>query len=274
MSATKILGQFPEPRLAQGFVDFLRAKGVAARLLPQGPDVAVEVALPAPDWVEAAWQHFLTHPLDERYQEASWQSGGDSPSPFQYAKGSRLRLVAGPLTLGLLAVTILVYLSWMMGYAGLYNALAFPRSLTDLSLGDSYRLVTPILLHFSLLHIGFNLLWWWDLGGKLEKREGSLHLLLVTLVTGFAGNLAQFLATGPAFGGLSGVVYGLFGYFWISGLLYPRRGLALPNSLVLFMLAWLVLGFVGIGLPIANQAHLWGLVAGCALAALPFKRAQ
>lgn len=271
MSATKILGHFPDPRLAQGFVDYLATRGVKARLAVAGSDVAVEVALPAPEWLDEAWQHFLTQPHDPRYSSASWQSGGDRPSPFRYNSQLQLRFVAGPLTLGFLVVCVLVYLPWMLGYAGLYQALAFPASLDAVTLANAYRLVTPILLHFSLLHIGFNLLWWWQLGGIVEKQEGSLHLALITLVTGFAGNLAQFLAAGPAFGGLSGVVYGLFGYFWVSGLLYPRRGIMLPNSLVLFMLAWLVLGFVGIGLPIANQAHLWGLIAGCALAALPFK---
>ncbi|WKE65827.1 rhomboid family intramembrane serine protease GlpG [Gallaecimonas kandeliae] len=271
MSATKILGHFPDPRLAQGFVDYLGGRGVRARLVPTDSDVMVEVALPAPDWLESAWQTFLSDPGNSRYQAASWQSGDAGRLRYQAAP-TRLRLVAGPLTWGLMGACILVYLSALMGFGGLYQALSFPPSLDMVSVGNAYRLVTPILLHFSLLHIGFNLLWWWQLGGVLEKREGSLHLLLVTLVTGFAGNLAQFLASGPNFGGLSGVVYGLFGYFWISGLLYPRRGLMLPGSLVIFMLAWLVMGFVGIGLPIANQAHLWGLIAGCALAALPFRR--
>ncbi|WP_115717026.1 rhomboid family intramembrane serine protease GlpG [Gallaecimonas mangrovi] len=274
MSATKILGQFPNPGLAQGFVDYLANRGVKARLIPYGNNVAVEVAEPTPDWVEAAWQQFLSQPMADIYRSASWQSGADRPSPFRYRHQAKLRLVAGPLTIVMLAVCLLVYLSWAMGYATVYNALAFPASLDAVTPANAYRLVTPILLHFSILHVGFNLLWWWDLGGKLEKSEGSLHLALITVVTGFAGNLAQFLVSGPAFGGLSGVVYGLFGYFWISGLMYPRRGLMLPTPLVIFMLVWLGLGFIGMGLPIANQAHLWGLIAGCALAALPFKRGQ
>ncbi|WP_406665557.1 rhomboid family intramembrane serine protease GlpG [Gallaecimonas sp. GXIMD1310] len=278
MSEIRKLGPFPDPRLAQGFVDYLQGQGLRARMQPAEGGVVIEVAPPQPDWLASAWQQFLDDPGHPRYQAASWQSPATDRPVFQYQSQMRsLRHSAGPVTWLVLAACVAIYLSALLGMRGLYDALAFPRSLAAVDIGNAYRLITPVLLHFSVLHILFNLLWWWQLGGILEKRLGSVHLLALMLVTGFAGNLAQFLDTGPAFGGLSGVVYGLFGYFWLSGLVYPQRGIGLPNVLVIFMLAWLVLGFVGLGLPIANQAHLWGLIAGAALALVPFaghKKAQ
>ncbi|WP_341502704.1 rhomboid family intramembrane serine protease GlpG [Gallaecimonas sp. GXIMD4217] len=265
----KTLGSFPHARLAQGFVDFLAGKGVRAVLVPDGDKVQVLVEDGAPGWVEQAWQQFLAEPDHPRYQAASWQAPGDSRPGFRYRNGGRLRLGSGRLTMLVMALCGLIYLSYAMGIPDLYLALLFPPDLHSLELADSYRLFTPILLHFSLLHIAFNLLWWWQLGGDMERRLGTGQLLLLTLVSGFAGNLAQYLATGPNFGGLSGVVYGLMGFFWLSGHVRPERGIQLPQPVALFMLAWLVLGFIGIGLPIANMAHLFGLIAGLMLALLP-----
>ena len=122
-----------------------------------------------------------------------------------------------------------------------------------------------MLLRLSILHIIFNLLWWADLGRLIERHQSSAQLLLVTLVTAGISNVAQFLHSGPLFGGLSGVVYGLLGYLWIYGRLNPGAGYALRREIVLFMLAWMVICFVGLSSVVANAAHLAGLVSGCLL---------
>ena len=46
------------------------------------------------------------------------------------------------------------------------------------------KLYDPILLHFTVLHLLFNLLWWWYLGGMIERHSGSGKLLLLMLVAG------------------------------------------------------------------------------------------
>ena len=45
-----------------------------------------------------------------------------------------------------------------------------------------WRLVTPMLLHFSWLHLAFNLLWVWELGRRIEKLHGISLFLAVTLL--------------------------------------------------------------------------------------------
>ncbi|MGO2478290.1 MAG: rhomboid family intramembrane serine protease, partial [Pseudoalteromonas sp.] len=95
--------------------------------------------------------------------------------------------------------------------------------------------------------------------------SGKLTLVGLFLVTAFISNWVQFLLVGPNFGGLSGVVYGLLGFCWVYSLLNPKQPPLVTNSVVGFMLIWLVLGFVNM-LPVnmANWAHLGGLIGGMA----------
>ena len=170
----------------------------------------------------------------------------------------------GWVTRIVLVLCVAIFLTpYLFGY-GVYRALLFPASMEGLT-SQPWRLITPMLLHFSLLHIIFNLLWWADLGRLIERHQSSAQLLLVTLVTAAVSNVAQFLYSGPMFGGLSGVVYGLLGYLWIFGRLNPGAGFALRRQIVVFMLAWMAICFVGLSDVVANAAHLAGLVSGCLL---------
>jgi GlpG protein len=79
-------------------------------------------------------------------------------------------------------------------------------------------------------------------------------------------NLAQYYASGPVFGGLSGIGYGLFGYLWIKSRFDPAAGMQIPPNLVLFFLIWLVVCALGWFGSVANTAHFVGLLAGIAVA--------
>lgn len=134
--------------------------------------------------------------------------------------------------------------------------------LPEVRSGELWRLITPIFLHFAWFHLLFNGIWMWQLGSIIERRMGPWDLAGLVLVIGMGSNISQFLSTGPLFGGLSGVVYGLLGYFWVQGRLNPRFGLVLNDSVVYLMLGWFVLCWIGVIPNVANWAHTAGLGLG------------
>lgn len=143
--------------------------------------------------------------------------------------------------------------------------IASPNSagLTEVFDGQFWRLISPIFIHFGPFHILFNCLMIWDLGKLVEGRKGVWFYAGFVLIVGVVSNLAQYLMTGLSnFGGLSGVLYGLFGYLWMQGRFNPDFGIILNKNTVLMMLGWFALCWTGLLGPIANWAHTGGLVAG------------
>lgn len=137
--------------------------------------------------------------------------------------------------------------------------------------GQVWRLLTPIFLHAGILHILLNMMWLHFLGSMVEAREGSGRLAWLVLMTGVVSNVAQYLQTGPAFCGMSGVGYALLGYVWMKSKYDLGSGYFVHESVVVMMLIWLLLGFTG-KLNTANMAHLVGLLGGVAFALLALRR--
>jgi GlpG protein len=135
--------------------------------------------------------------------------------------------------------------------------------------GQPWRLITPIFVHLSFLHILFNMWWLVDLGSILENRIGQVRFGLLVLFTAAISNAAQYAVTGsPAFGGMSGVIYALVGYIWARDRLDGSFGLSMPQSSMLVLLVWLALGFTGMLGNVANITHLGGLLSGAGLGAV------
>jgi GlpG protein len=138
----------------------------------------------------------------------------------------------------------------------------------ELPLREPWRLVTPVLVHFGVIHIVFNMLWLRDLGRIVEATHGARYLGTFVLVCAVISNVAQYeIAQQPMFAGMSGVVYGLLAMVWLRGRLDPWIGYGLSTSTMQFMMIWFALGFVG-NFGIANWCHLFGLLLGFAWAYL------
>ena len=131
-----------------------------------------------------------------------------------------------------------------------------------------WRLITPMFIHFSLTHLVFNCLWIYVLGLKIEQIDGHITFINLVIFSSIVSNLSQhFFGESALFGGLSGVIYGLLGYCMIIEIDTKQERYDLPPALYLFMLIWLILGFLGIlnlfGFGnVANYAHLGGLISG------------
>lgn len=174
---------------------------------------------------------------------------------------------AGFVTISFAALVTLVFALLNTQLANvIFDLLRISDTFTDLPWAQPWRFLTPTLLHFSLLHFLFNVFWWWYLGGRFERFYGSSYLLIALIFCGVFSNLMQFMVSGPYFGGLSGVVYGLFGLAVVVSWQRPRHPLFLPVGLIVFMLVWLLLGYTDLlWVSVANTAHSAGLIAGLVL---------
>ena len=258
-----------DARMAQALVDYLATLGISCELTQS--ELGVSVWLADERRLAQAQQEvkrFLSEPNHPRYMEASWQSG-HADARIDYSKGMTDPVTdflhqAGPLTLVVIIACLAIYALDAIGLP-IFDELAFHPTLAQFTDWQAWRYVTPAFIHFSVLHLVFNLLWWWYLGGQIEQRLGSGKLFILLIVGAALPNIAEFFASGPRFGGLSGVVYALLGYSWLRARLQPDCGLAMPPALMGFMLVWLVLGFLDmLGTPTANMAHLAGLLVGLA----------
>lgn len=137
--------------------------------------------------------------------------------------------------------------------------------------GEVWRVFTPIFLHFSFLHILFNGMWIKDLGSLFEKEKGVLHFVFFLLISGGVSNTLQYIAMGPTFGGLSGVVYALLGFLWVDGKVNPEAEFKLPKRDVMLMVGWYVLCLSGLIGNIANIAHGVGLAIGMFWGLFPWR---
>ncbi len=253
-----------------GLARFLRSQGVVHRITEEGGRQVVWT-LDEQDARMVRSLHAEGVPEIVEQSEARTRQGGGWQAMLRHI----------PVTLTLLAITALVAL-----YTGLgsrpeaivdftFTPLAPTGYLaTEIEMSQWWRLITPIFLHFGIMHLAFNALWLWELGRRIEIRSGGLWLLGLTVLFGLMSNFAQWFASGNAlFGGLSGAVYGLLGYCWLYQLIAPNVHFDMPKGVVILMLGWLLLGvsgvitLLGFG-AIANAAHVGGLLAGCAAGAL------
>jgi len=181
-----------------------------------------------------------------------------------------------PLTFILMAASILVTL-FASGESGLALRLQLHIStlregLVEVRQGEVWRLVTPIFLHFGIIHLLFNMMWMMDLGRSIEARRGAGFFLVFLLAVAVMSNVGQYVMTGPVFGGMSGVVYALLGYVWMQSRFNPWSGFVLHPMTVQMMLFWYVLCLTGLVGNIADTTHTVGLVMGVAWGYLDARR--
>ncbi|MFD8567114.1 rhomboid family intramembrane serine protease [Streptomyces sp. NPDC059639] len=125
--------------------------------------------------------------------------------------------------------------------------------------GQWYRLVTSMFLHTGYVHLAFNMLSLWWIGGPLEAALGRVRYLALYFASGLAGSALVYLLTAPnqATLGASGAIFGLFG---ATGVLMRRLNYDLRPVIGL-----LVINLIFTFNPAFNiswQAHIGGLVAG------------
>ncbi|MFF8474730.1 rhomboid family intramembrane serine protease [Streptomyces sp. NPDC015414] len=124
--------------------------------------------------------------------------------------------------------------------------------------GQYYRLLTSMFLHGGYVHILFNMLSLWWIGGPLEAALGRARYLALYFVSGLAGSALSYLIAAPNQPslGASGAIFGLFG---ATAVLMRRLNYDMRPVIALLVINLIItFGWGGI----AWQAHIGGLVAG------------
>src|SRR6266446_560973 len=185
-----------------------------------------------------------------------------------------------PLTKAFLAINIIVFL--LMAFAGGSTndatLMAFGvKSNPEIAQGQWWRFVTPIFIHIGLLHLFFNSYALWIVGPQVEKLYGSARFIILYVLTGVAGVYGSYSYHPETISaGASGAIFGLFGVLLVFGIRYrssipPFFKRAVGTGVLPVIIINLIIGFT---IPaIDNSAHIGGLLAGAALAAIiPFQR--
>ena len=150
---------------------------------------------------------------------------------------------------------------WLFYYGGKINEFILA--------GQLWRLITPVLLHASILHIAFNMYALYIYGAELERSYGHWRYLALYLLGGFAGNVLSFLLTPSPSLGASTAIFALVSAEAVF--VYQNRSLFGKRARqVLLNLGVVVVINFGIGLTpgslVDNFGHLDGLIGGAIFA--------
>ncbi|UVM29681.1 rhomboid family intramembrane serine protease [Pseudomonas sp. B21-021] len=273
MSAIAVL-RVPLAADLSGFVKLLQRMQVPHRVSEEAGEQVLWVPSEISDDVRSLYERFPAGDPDQQLEipVAPTFKRPSFAEQLKHAKATGfillLSLIVGGLTfLG----DNLETMRWLtfLDFRVIGDYIHFTPLADSLAAGQWWRLFTPMLIHFGILHLAMNGMWYWELGRRIESRQGSVNLIGLTLLFGLVSNYAQFAWGGPSlFGGLSGVLYGLLGHCWIFQLLAPNPAYRLPRGVLVMMLVWLLvcmsglISMIGFG-EIANAAHVGGLLIGC-----------
>ena len=224
-------------------------------------------------------EEFILDPNNIKYQTAAWQSGEavELKPTRSYSAAAKVlwEFKQVPLTAIILLSCIFLFIFDLLRLDFVYSSLKIQSFSTLVESHQWWRIFGPTFFHGSILHISFNLGIWWALAKQIESSFGVSSLFLLFIFSAAISNICQLLMTGPNFKGLSGVVYALVGCFWWLGWLRPSWKISLPQPIIVFMLFWLLIGYLDI-LPVhmANTAHTVGLICGCLFACFLVSKAD
>ena len=133
--------------------------------------------------------------------------------------------------------------------------------------GQFWRLITPIFLHGSIMHIGFNMYAVYILGRELERFYGHFRFFLLYLAGGFAGVVASYLLTSAPSLGASTSTFGLLAAYGVLAYRNKRIFGSRSQQVLRNIIQVAVLNFlIGLSPGIDNWAHLGGALGGIGLA--------
>ncbi|MCC6146585.1 MAG: rhomboid family intramembrane serine protease [Anaerolineaceae bacterium] len=170
----------------------------------------------------------------------------------------------------ILAVTIFFFtLQWLGSQVlGVDYLLVFGAKINQaIRAGQFWRLLTPALLHASLIHIGFNMYALYIIGRGLEQHYGHGRYLLLYILSTLGGNVFSFLFSPNPSVGASTAIFGLVAAEGVF--IFRNRSIFGGNTRAMLanILTIIVINLIlGLSPGIDNWGHLGGLLGGVAFA--------
>lgn len=198
----------------------------------------------------------------------SQNSAGTSPNQTRIPVKLHTATDKPVVTYVILAITVLVFGLQYLSRTLSANQYDWPyilgSKINDLILsGQVWRLITPILLHANILHIGFNMYALFVIGPQLERFYGHGRFLLLYLIAGFTGNVMSFVLSSNPSIGASTAVFGLVAaevvFIFRNRKLFGERARGMLVNLGVVIAVNLMLGLQP---GIDNWGHLGGLAGG------------
>jgi rhomboid protease GluP len=200
------------------------------------------------------------------------------PSPLEPAPAlERVRVplpfLVPKVTYVIIGFTAFIYiLQLVLGNAsngiGLLESYAAKMN-PEIRAGQLWRLITPVFLHGSPMHIFFNMYALLSIGSLLERHYGHARFVILYFLGAFSGNVFSFLlGTEYAYSiGASTAVFGLIAaegiFFYQNRRLfgsYARQALSNTGMIILLNLV------IGLAPGIDGWGHVGGLLGGAIFA--------
>lgn len=170
------------------------------------------------------------------------------------------------LTYILLGLTVAVYLLQILGQALRFDLVTLLGIKYNdfIRQGELWRLITPVFLHGSILHIAMNMYGLFVFGPGLESRFGRARFFLLYFLSAYAGNVMSFLLNPSPSLGASTAIFGLIAaegmFLFQNRQLLSDRGRAQITNIIVIAGYNLVYGLVNVR--IDNWGHIGGLLGG------------
>ena len=211
------------------------------------------------------------------------REGNKGIRPARTTLGGMARGAGTPVTIAILAVTVVVSALDLLGMGRIGDELSMLPGLPDrfgILDGQYYRLLTAALVHGNFIHLAVNMYSLWVLGTQLEPLLGRTRFLGLYVLGALGGSAASYALNFPVVDnrflfesvGASGAIFALLG-----ALLPVMRRLQYDLRPLFVLLA--INAFIGFSVDgIDWKAHLGGLLIGVflgsALAYAPKDRRQ
>lgn len=280
-------GTIVKKREARRFADYLLTEGIAVQLTRADAGWTVWVIEEElVGRVRAELTVFLREPGAARFacSRAAERIRADACEALSRATSRRTTLpgprVSTPLAGALLVFAAVVALATAElptdapEVARLLIAGPDGEGLAELFTGEVWRLVTPIFVPAGPLDLLLGAVMIAGPGRRIEAAYGTAALAGLVLAFAIAGDLAQYMVSGPCPIGLSGVGVGLLAFAAVQARATRRASWRIGAAEAALVAIWLGACLSGLVSPVACAAIAVGLAGGVVAGSIAVRRAR